>query len=101
MKQLLILLLSFLFFTVPIRATDYYASASGSGSTCTIGSPCLIASVWALMVAGDTLNLNDGTYTGADSMIDPPAAFDGTVGSRMTIQAINDGEVTINGEGAR
>jgi hypothetical protein len=46
--------------------------------------------------AGDVLCLADGTYTEA---IQPTT--DGTAGAPITVRALNDGAVTIDGGGAR
>ena len=59
----------FFIFTVEAKATDYYVSPSGAGSTCSSGSPCTFDT--ALGLADDTLSGNhtiyfkDGTYTEA------------------------------------
>ena len=49
----------------PAYATTYYVTKSGSGSACTIGSPCLTiaAGLLKLTVAGDILDIAVGTYT--------------------------------------
>ncbi len=80
-------------------ACTLYASPTGSGTTCSQGSPCLVASAWASLDPGETLCLNDGTYTGANSMIVPTVS--GTAGNPITIRALNDGAVLIDGQGAR
>lgn len=81
-------------------ATEYFSSTTGNGSTCSEGAPCTMAGGIAKMVAGDTLNVNDGTYTGTNGMmvINTKSC---TVGARCTIQAVNDGAVLINGQSAR
>lgn len=61
MKRLLIAL-SFLLIGTIAEATDRYASPTGSGSTCSIGSPCSLSTGIAATVAGDTLYLRAGTY---------------------------------------
>ncbi len=48
-----------------------------------------------------TLCLLDGTYTGSDSMIDPPQGLHGTSAAPITIKALNDGKVLIDGQSAR
>ena len=80
--------------------SDYYASASGSGEVCTNAQPCTVAQGISMLTAGDTLWLKDGTYTGDDGMISIDS-LDGTAENRITIKAVNDGAVNLNGEGAR
>jgi hypothetical protein len=81
-----------------VFAATYYASPTGSGSTCSIAAPCNVAAGIGKLVAGDTLYLTDGTYTGAAGMI-RTNGLNGTSGSRITIAALNEGEVWINGGG--
>ena len=61
-------------------ATDYYVSPSGSGTTCSSGSPCALGYVNGIVVGGDRVILQSGTYTGV--AIDP--AVGGSAGSRIT-----------------
>lgn len=63
----LFLILSLLIFVQSICATDYYASTTGSGSTCSLGSPCSLTYALGNQVvfgSGDTIYLRGGTYTG-------------------------------------
>ena len=46
----------------PLAAATYYASPSGSGTTCSLASPCSVDSGINKMAAGDTLELIAGTY---------------------------------------
>lgn len=59
-----------------------------------------VADFWAVARPGRTLCLLDGTYRGAQSLITPPASFAGTASQRITIRALHDGNVLIDG-GAR
>ncbi|MDR4485894.1 MAG: hypothetical protein R3B95_22375, partial [Nitrospirales bacterium] len=91
-------------------ASEYYASPAGSGAECSLKKPCKIASFWNRAKPGDVLNLQDGIYTGNDSMIDPPAdyspanggvcgsLFGGSEGKFVTVRAINDGKAVIDGQ---
>lgn len=45
------------------EAATYYVSNTGSGSTCSIGSPCSASYAFANAVAGDTWLFRGGTYT--------------------------------------
>ncbi|HYP87248.1 MAG TPA: right-handed parallel beta-helix repeat-containing protein, partial [Polyangiaceae bacterium] len=46
-------------------AATYYASPTGSGSTCSAAAPCSLGSGINKIAGGDTLLLADGTYSGA------------------------------------
>lgn len=98
----------------------YYASPSGSGNG-TSGAPFSISNFLALPPQpGDVLNLlgvdplNDGLYKGSANVLTLPTGVSGTgsawppadgqnaIGSNpITVQAINDGGVLIDGEFAR
>ena len=75
----------------------YFASPNGTGNG-TFASPFRIADFWKVAKPGDTLNLMDGHYTGPSSMITPPQNLSGTAGNPITILALNDGQVDIDGE---
>jgi hypothetical protein len=60
-------------------------------------NPIRIEDFWPRAKPGDTLCLKDGVYTGATSMIRPPAGLSGTPGAPITIRAENDGAVLIDG----
>jgi hypothetical protein len=79
-------------------ACTHYASPTGSGSSCTLGSPCLIASFWSIARPGNVLCLNNGVYTGGSSMIEP--TISGQSGNPITVRALNDGGARINGQGS-
>jgi hypothetical protein len=68
-------------------ATTYYASTGGSGSTCSIGSPCTIGTGIGKLASGDTLMLNDGTYNYQIRSVQPPS---GSAGAPTIIKAINN-----------
>lgn len=87
--------------TLSASAASYYASPTGGGTGASPASPATVTAGLALLSAGDTLNLMDGTYTGASGMIDPPDGLSGVVGSPITVQAINDGQVLIDGQAVR
>lgn len=89
-------------------AATLYVSPGGSGSACSLGSPCTMATAVngssPVAACGDTVNVNgtneltDGHYTGSSGMITPAAGkFGCTVGAPLTIQAINDGKVLLDG----
>ena len=80
---------------------DYYASPNGVGNGSTLSTPFTISKFWSVARPGKTLCLLDGIYTGSSSMIDPPDDLSGASGNPITIKALNDGKVTINGQGVR
>lgn len=105
--RLLFVPLLFIYITAAWGQTcTHYASNGGSGSSdCTVGDPCNLDRAWTYLdsigEAGKVLCLNDGTYTGSANMIDPPSTINGTSGSPLTIKAVNDGSVLIDGQDAR
>ena len=81
----------------PGNLGGYFASPNGTGNG-TASSPFRISNFWSVAKPGDTLNLMDGRYTGAASMITPPQNLSGTATQRIVIRAINDGKVEIDGQ---
>ena len=115
MKKIFVLSFLLLFLTSLCYATDWYVSPTGAGNKDGTSQANAWAGFddlddetdgdgWSDIQPGDTLYMLDGTYTssGANAVIDPPDNFDGSAtGGYITIKALNDGKVTINGEGAR
>ena len=87
--------------TAHAAACDYYASPTGGGNGLTQSSPFQITNFWAVAAPGKTLCLLDGTYTGASSMIAPTMGLSGSNGSPITVKALNDGAVFIDGQNTR
>jgi hypothetical protein len=58
-----IIILFILLFPMWAFPATYYVSNSGSGSTCSIGSPCSVTYAFANAVAGDTWLFRGGTYS--------------------------------------
>jgi hypothetical protein len=88
--------------TAKATSCDYYASPTGTGNGLSATSPFRISSFWPVASAGKTLCLLDGTYTGdARSMILPPQRLNGASGLPITVRALNDGKVLINGQGGQ
>jgi hypothetical protein len=79
----------------------HYASPAGTGNGSSTAQPFKISSFWPVAKAGYTLCLLDGQYTGATSMINPPQNLSGTASAPITVRALNDGKVRINGQNAR
>ena len=75
-----------------------YAAPNGSGSSCTDASPCTIATWLGQKAApGGVLCLKDGHYRGDQQMLQL-SAKSGTQASPITVMAMNDGAVLIDGE---
>lgn len=82
--------------------THYMAPGGTNDGDCT-GSPCLtLQYTMGQMSASDTLEIADGTYTGASNVLDdthyPP---NGTAQNYTIIRAENNGSVTFDGEYTR
>jgi hypothetical protein len=77
----------------------HYASPTGTGSGSS-AAPFKIANFWPVAKPGSALCLLDGEYSGSASMINPPKNLSGTAAARITVRAINDGKVRINGQGS-
>jgi len=87
--------------TAEVIAAEYYASPAGSGNGRSQNSPFRIADFWPVAKPGDTLLLLDGRYTGEPSMLNPPEGLKGAPGKPITVKALNDGKVELDGEGRR
>ena len=87
-------------FTKSANAATYYASPIGSGATCSQSSPCTVQTGISKLTAGAILWLLDGTYTGDSGMINTNNLH-GSSGSRITIGALNEGSVLIDGQNTR
>jgi hypothetical protein len=67
-------------------------------------SACTMSRALALVTAGDTIEMLDGTYQGAPNMIDLNTVAPGKSGTesqRITVKARNDGKVVIDGQWLR
>src|SRR5262245_30480795 len=80
---------------------DYYASPNGGGDGLTSSRPFGIQDFWAKAAPGKTLCLLDGTYQGGANMILPPVGKSGMSGAPITVRALNDGAVFIDGQFVR
>src|SRR5262249_42050525 len=69
-----------------------------TGDGLSSSQPFRVSGFWAVAAPGKTLCLLDGTYQGAGSMIVPPAGLSGTGSQPITLRAINDGAVYIDGQ---
>ncbi len=79
-------------------ATTYFASPTGSGSSCTSGSPCTLDEALSLAGNGDTIDLEAGDYTslavGASGM---PITINPGSAQTLTIQAVSGATVDLDG----
>jgi len=99
--RLLLLLALFLLVDVTLAdATEYVAAWWGSGTTCSAAAPCTVQTAVGKSVAGDTVSLLDGTYTGPDGMA-VVSGKNGSAAAPITIRALTDGKVKVDGEHAR
>ena len=90
MKKLLIILL---LIASPAWAADIYVSTSGSGSTCSAGSPCALSYANSNADDNDIVYLLAGPYDN-DGYINPTNS--GSSGNPITYQGV--GTVTITGQ---
>lgn len=104
MRKVLVCFLVSLLFASPAFATNYYVRTGGSNAhACSstnddAHAKQTVAAGLTCLAAGDTLNINDGTYTEG---IEYNAIPDGIDDSNHTVvQAINTGMVTLNGHEA-
>jgi hypothetical protein len=77
----------------PAFAGTYYVSNTGSGTTCSSGSPCALSYANTNAVAGDIWYLKGGTYSLTGNGIDPDN--NGTNASTMITYASATGETPI------
>jgi hypothetical protein len=77
---------------------DYFASPNGYGNGFSMASPFSISDFWGVAGPGKTLCLLDGVYTNGNSMIRPWPYLSGVQGNPITVRAINDGAVLIDGQ---
>jgi hypothetical protein len=83
------LLASVAFAAPAMAATTYYASPTGSGSTCSESAPCAITAAVKNAQAGDSVLLVPGTYTLTSSLlIEKPISFGGQSEANTTIEAV-------------
>src|SRR5918996_1416044 len=99
-KTIILSLTVFALSTAAVDACDYYASSRGTGNGLSLSSPFKIINFWSVAKPGQTLCLLDGIYTGNHSMIFPPENLHGSSESPITVRALNDGKVLINGQGS-
>jgi hypothetical protein len=80
---------------------DYYASPNGAGNGASASTPFRISDFLEVARPGSTLCLLDGTYQGEANMLSPATVspgLSGSSGNPITVRALNDGGVTIDGQ---
>jgi hypothetical protein len=75
---------------------SHYASPAGGSNGLSQKAPFRIVDFWRVARPGSTLCLLDGTYT--QDGIQPPQGLSGSPGKSITVKALNDGGVYINGQ---
>jgi hypothetical protein len=73
-------------------------TVQGNGNGLTQANASLVSTMLTNLTVGQTGCLLDGTYTGSTGMIKPPSGKNGTSLARLTVKALNDGEVLIDGQ---
>ncbi|MCP4837772.1 MAG: hypothetical protein GY894_00210 [Planctomycetes bacterium] len=92
------------FYAAPDLLGDAQGGPTGvAGADGTSAEPFVMADFWdrGFALPGATLCLKDGIYRGADSMLDVTPNTSGALGNPITIRAVNDGGVFIDGEDLR
>lgn len=94
--SLLYISCAFFFLSLPLagsaHAATYYSSPSGSGSTCSLASPCSLNTGTNRLAPGDTLYLRQGSYVQTWSV-----GVSGTAASPITISAYPGESAVIDG----
>lgn len=94
-------------FTVPTVTFDLYATNNGlqSGNCSTTGTACDLVRVLQVVTCGQTIGLMDGVYAGSssrnrvDMVASVPPSRTCSQGSPISLRAINEGAVTLDGGG--
>ena len=92
MLPVIIVILGLVSRVADTMAANYFALPNGSGTSCTIDTPCTLNSGLAKIAAGDTLFLRGGTYSQSLSF-----SKSGTFASRITISGYPGEAAVIDG----
>lgn len=80
----------------------YVDTATSGAADCSSASDaCLLATALTNVAADECIEMADGTYQGANSMLDPTDGKSGLSGSPIVVYAANDGGVLIDGQDVR
>jgi hypothetical protein len=82
----------------PVAGCTHYASPTAGGDGSSPSSPMRVRDFFDVASPGKTLCLLDGTYSGWSSLIQPTDGLSGTAGNPITVRALNDGKVLIDGQ---
>lgn len=74
-------------------------TAQGTGDCSSEANAGLLLTCVRTLVAGDILEVADGTYTGTNGTIIPNSGQNGTASAKITVRAETDGGVFLNGQG--
>jgi hypothetical protein len=97
MKRIAFSIALLFIFIGTVQGATLYVSSSGSGSTCSIGSPCLLSYANTNASPGDTVILRGGTYALG---IRPAKTGTGVGNGRIIFQAYTGETPIIAGNGA-
>jgi hypothetical protein len=76
--------------------TTWYASPTGSGTTCSSASPCSLTAALTSAQSGDTVDLDSGTYTGTAVTLTTSVTLQPTAaGSPVTLEGNGSAPVLI------
>ena len=99
--------LALLFLLIPLTVygqlpqCSHFVSPTGSGNACSESAPCNVGTWLSTQAAaGKVLCMKDGVYKGESQML-TFSSRSGTSGNPITVRAINDGAVLIDGEHQR
>lgn len=100
-KAVILTFMLLTFLTSVAEACNYYASPLGGGNGLSPYTPFQIADFWPVAGPGKTLCLLDGVYADNRSNIQPPKGMSGMPSVPITVMALSDGDVRIDGQNAR
>jgi len=83
------------------RDCTRFISPSGGGNGLASGSPYRVADFLAEAQEGYVGCMENGVYSGSASMVTPPRGRSGVSENPITLRAMNDGHVTVDGEFVR
>ncbi len=85
----------------PPAGCTFYASPDGKGDGKSAEKPFRVERFWRTAEPGSTLCLLDGSYADPASMLVPPAGLNGSADRPITVRALHEGKVLVDGQGKR
>ena len=79
----------------------HYSSNNGQSDGSSMTHPMTVQAFWPKARPGMVLCLLDGTYQGTPNMIQAPSTVAGTAEAPITIRALNEGQVLLDGQDSR